>query len=579
MLAAAIAIGVGKYWPSVDERTWAIGSLATAIGLGASIALVWTWLWRSSMLEAAVEIDRRYGLKERVSSTLSLDDSQLQSEIGQALVRDAQRRVGQLDLTERFGMRLDWRALLPLAPAAAAFLLVLFVEARLQETTVQAASSAETAQIKKTTKALVKKIDEQRKEAEEKGLKEADGLLKQIEEQMKGLSEKSQTDRKQSLVALNELVKDAEKKRRQLASSADLKQQLKQLKNMQSGPADRVAQALKNGDLAKAIKEIDDLKKELAGDKLSPQAKQALAKQLDQLQQALEKKTQAHEEAKRELEKQIDQQRKAGNTAAADKLQQQLDKLAEKKPQMDQLAKMAQQCKQAAQSMKDGDAKQAADALLKMSEQLAGMQKDLDEMEMMDSALEEMADAKNAMACKECNGEGCAACQGKDGKLDDKWSRKDFGTGEGRASGRRPESKNDTDLYDSQVKQNVRKGGSVFAGTAGGPNRKGEVQAEIRGQFTGAEQQTAEAQRAAAPARLSRSREKVFRRPARGNRQGVVIAPAECGLPAGLAAGTARSIWQAGFGSGRTVSSSVGESRFGSLAPHVGFRECRLDQL
>ena len=160
---------------------------------------------------------------------------------------------------------------------------------------------------------------------------------------------------------------------------------------------------------------------------------------------------------------------------------------------MDQLKKMQNQMKQAADAMKKGDAKAAADAMAQLSEQLDGMQKDLEEMAMLDSTLEEMADAKNAMACQECGGEGCAACQGKGGKLSDKWKRADMGQGEGRASGRRPENKNDTDLYDSQVKQNVRKGASVFAGTADGPNRKGQVQEVIKGEFSNAEQQTAEA--------------------------------------------------------------------------------------
>ncbi len=492
LLAAVVAIAANKLWPLADDRAWSTGTLAAAFGLGLAAAICWAWARRQSTLEAAVEIDRRFGLKERVSSTLALDPAQRETAIGQALVDDACQRIEKIDVAQGFGLRLDARALLPIAPAAVAFGLALLVGARIQETPAQAAK-AESAQIKKSAATLVKRIDEQRKEAAEKGLKDADGVLKQIQDGLKNVGEKGQADRKQSLVALNELVKDAEKRRQQLATNADLKQQLKGLKNLNQGPAERLGQAMKNGDLAKAIKELEKLKKDLAADKLSPEAKQELAKQLEQLQQALEKKVEAHEQAKDELKKQIEAERRAGNTAAADKLQQQLDKLAAKSPQMDQLNKMRNQFKQASDAMKKGDAKQAADAMARLSEQLEGMQKDLDEMAMLDSTLEEMADAKNAMACKECNGEGCAACQGKNGKLTDMWSRRDMGTGEGRASGRRPENKNDTNLYDSQVKQNVRKGASVFAGTADGPNRKGQVQEDIKNQFSNAEQQTTEA--------------------------------------------------------------------------------------
>ena len=219
-----------------------------------------------------------------------LDPSQRDSAIGQALLDDACQRIERVDVAQGFRLRLDMCALLPLVPAAVAFALAMFVGARTGETTTQVAK-AEGAQVKKSAATLVKKIDEQRKEAAEKGLKDADGLLKQIEEGLKTVAEKSQTsDRKQSLVALNELVKDAEKRRQQLAASVDLKQQLKGLKNLNQGPADRFGQAMKNGDLPKAIKELDNLKKQLAGDKLSPEAKQDLAKQLEQMQQALEKK-------------------------------------------------------------------------------------------------------------------------------------------------------------------------------------------------------------------------------------------------------------------------------------------------
>ena len=91
------------------------------------------------------------------------------------------------------------------------------------------------------------------------------------------------------MVALNELVKDAEKRRQQLASGAELKQQLNQLKNLQQGPAEKLGQALKKGDMKKAIAELDKLKAELAGDKLDAKAKEQLAQQLDHMQQAFSK--------------------------------------------------------------------------------------------------------------------------------------------------------------------------------------------------------------------------------------------------------------------------------------------------
>ncbi len=492
LLAAAVAIGAGKLWPIVDERAWATGAIGMALGLGAIAAAAWTWKSRSSTLEAAVEIDRRFGLKERIASTLSLKQAQLDSPIGQALVHDAQRRIDQIDVSERFSLGVDRRALLPLVPAAAALALALLVSGRATQTPAEAATT-DNAQIKKPAQALAKKLEERRKEAAEKGLKEADLVLAKLGEATKELAEKKTADRKQTLVALNDLVKDAEKRRKELAGGAELKQQLAQLKSLEQGPAEKLGRALKSGDLQKAINELDKLKEQLAGDKLDPQTKAVLAKQFEQLRDALEKKAQAHQRAQDELKEQIEAQRRAGNTAAADKLQQQLDKLAEKAPQMARLGQMAEQLKRAAGAMNKGDAKQAADALARLGEQLDGMQQQLQELELLDSALDEVADAKSAMACKECQGAGCEACQGDGNKLSDKWAVHDMAKGQGIGAGKRGETKNDTGFYDSQVKQNVGKGASVVTGQAEGPNRKGQVQEQIKGQFSDAEQQTAEA--------------------------------------------------------------------------------------
>ena len=143
--------------------------------------------------------------------------------------------------------------------------------------------------------------------------------------------------------------------------------------------------------------------------------------------------------------------------------------------------------------MSKGDCKSAADALGKLSEELAGMQSESQELEMLDDALAEFSDAKNSMACSECDGEGCEACQGEGGKQGNKFGRGDMARGRGIGAGDRDEQRTDTKLYDSRVNQNVRKGQVIVTGEADGPNRKGQVQEAIKSQFSNAEQQTAEA--------------------------------------------------------------------------------------
>jgi hypothetical protein len=485
LVLATLAIGGIKVWPPADERAWELGLLAVSLGAATLAAAVWTWLGAENLQQAALELDRRCGLKERVSSALALDAQQLQTPAGAALAHDAGRRIEAIDVADHFGVRPDRRALLPLAPAAVALGLALLVNNGRGPLAPAAAATAESAKVKKSAQSLAKKLDAGRKQAQQHGLTDADALLKQLEQGTQVLADKTQPDRKQTLVALNELVKDAEKRRQQLAGSDELKRQLNQLKHLQQGPADKLGQALKNGDLSQAIAEIDKLKQELAGDKLDAKTKEQLAQQIDQMQQSLSKIVQEHEQAKQVLSERIEAQRRAGNLAEADKLEQQLANLALRAPQMDKFGQMAQQFKAASKCISQGQCERASKALDQLSENLSDLENDSEELEMLDGALDQIADAKSAMACKACNGEGCRECQGKDGNP---LRVNRFGKGFGRGAGQTEEKLKDTGFYDSQVKQTVGKGPLVVTGLADGPNRKGRAQEEIKGQFSRAQQ-------------------------------------------------------------------------------------------
>ena len=107
LFLAAVAIGLGKVWPEIDQRTWALGCLATAFATGLLAAGLWTWWRTQSLLETAAEIDRRFGLKERVSSSLALHGAELESRAGKALVDDASVRLGRIDVAERGGRHVE----------------------------------------------------------------------------------------------------------------------------------------------------------------------------------------------------------------------------------------------------------------------------------------------------------------------------------------------------------------------------------------------------------------------------------------------------------------------------------------
>jgi hypothetical protein len=91
--------------------------------------------------------------------------------------------------------------------------------------------------------------------------------------------------------------------------------------------------------------------------------------------------------------------------------------------------------------------------------------------------------AKDAMACEECMGAGCEACQAQFGNMglgENFEGEPGIGMGEGRGKGPRPDERNPTNLRNSQVKQKTGRGAATFEGMVDGPNLKGDVVQSIK---------------------------------------------------------------------------------------------------
>ncbi len=489
---ALVAIVVSKLWPmGVPAKTWTIAWLGGSLAAGFITAWAGSYLTRNSELDAAIEIDKRFGLKERISSAIVLDSETLKTAAGQALLTDTVRRIERLDVGRRFPIGIDRSAWWPLVPGTMAVLVALLISSRVPENPAVATTSQVSRQIKKSAQALQKKLEQNRAEAKKHGLHEADSLLKKLEEGTRELSNKAAADQQKAMIKLNDLSKELEQRRQKLAYNEKFKQQLNNLKDLKKGPAEAAAQAMKNGDFRKAMKEIEDLKKKMADGKLDENEKKQLAEQLRQMQDVLQKAVEAHEEAKQEIEKQIEKARQSGDTQRAQKLQQQLDQMQQQKPAMQKLQQLAQQCKECANAMQQGNAQQARQALDKLGEELNAMAQSQEEMKMLQEALDEIAEAKKGMA-------GDGDKDGPEGDLDGEMAMQaggknqkgppGRGMGEGRGKGERPEERNKTGFYDSKVSQNVGKGAAVLTDLVDGPNKKGEVTESIKSAFENARQ-------------------------------------------------------------------------------------------
>ncbi|MDP7014271.1 MAG: hypothetical protein QGG36_00575, partial [Pirellulaceae bacterium] len=266
-MIALVGVAVPKIWTiQVDQNIWLWSWVGGAAAVSLLMSIVWTVATRRGALDAAIELDKRFGLKERVSSTLSLAPDELETEAGQALVNDAIRRVARVDVKEHFRVRTTWRSLLPLVPAVAVFLVALLIADAAQKEKLQAATekAAEIEAIKKSHDNLRKELKKKQRELEAKGLKDADALFREIDKKLGKIDNKSDVDKKKALIQLKNMEKSLDERRKQVGGANELKKQLQQLKNLEKGPAEELAKAMKNGDFKAAQNALEKLKEQVA---------------------------------------------------------------------------------------------------------------------------------------------------------------------------------------------------------------------------------------------------------------------------------------------------------------------------
>lgn len=486
LVAAAVAIAAPRVvtiegLPAQWDQAWLIGAaLAALVGAG-----VWTAVWRRNALDAAMEIDDRFALRERVASSLSLSEAERETPAGRALVDDALRSVSRVEIGERFSVSLGRRAWAPIVPAVIAFCLMAFVGNREASSTVNPPEpAAENKQVNKSVEELRKKLEELRKKSEtDKNLKEASGLLEKVDEGAKELAKNKGADRKQAVVKLNDLAKELQQRRQSLGAKQALEEQLGAMKNLGKGPAEKAASALKSGDWNKALQELQKMQEQLAKGEMTPEQRKQLAEQLGKMQENLQAAIQARKQAMNDLKRQIAQQREQGNMAQAAKLQQKLDQMQQNQQQMNKLGQLAQQMGQAQQAMQNGDSQAAAQAMQQMAQQLGQMQQEDAELEMLDAAMTQIEMAKNAMGCEACDGMGCQACQGGMGMgMNQGMGQMPGGMGMGKGQGRgpRPDEEHNVNTRDTRVRQDPQRGASVFSGTVDGPTVAGDARQTIK---------------------------------------------------------------------------------------------------
>ena len=516
LIIAAIGLLVPKIWylPFLETQQhhdfWMAGWLIGGGVLSLIVAGVLAARKFINIQSAAMEVDQRFSLKERLSSALSIDEKTAQSEAGQALLKDADRSAEVIDVRDRFKFQRAKSLALPLIPIVLLFAITFLPNAVFEKEAAAANAVTNVESVKQAVKDMQKKVEKRRKSLEAAGLKDALAKLDSLKRKFDGLDPDKLPDKKQALVELNDIKKEIEDKQKELGGSKNLKESLQKLKDVGNGQAKKVAEAMAQGDMKMAAKAIRDLAEKLKSGKMSEAEKKKLANDIKQLAKEFEKIRKQHQAKKEQLKKDINKAMQQGDPNKAAKLQAKLEQMEKQQKQMDNMKKMAQKMQNCAECMKQGQQGQkkgqkgqkpgqegqqgqkgqqggekgegqkqgeggqqqqgmddAAQDLDDLAEEMEQMQKDLQDME----ALEDLDDAIGE--CKGCmNGQ----CEG-DG---DKKGKADNARGKGRGAGARENTENKTGNYKSRVKGALQKGQTVVTGDADGNNISGRSVSEVR---------------------------------------------------------------------------------------------------
>lgn len=374
---------------------WRLGIAGGVLGIGTVLALGLAVLRAPSRVAAALLLDERFALKERVTTSLTLAPHLSASPAATALLEDVNQRIEKLDVGSRFPVKVSW--LTTLCPVIAAGLAVAAftyhpspTQAKSETTADEIAKSppANQAEIEQKMHDMLKKKTEKPQVS-----KEMSEELKQIEMRLEEIANRPRNTQEQlrerikEMTALEDLLKDREKE--MADKNRSLKEKLKQLDNLaakeasKDGPAKDLQKALAQGKLAQAKEEIEKLAEKMKKNELTAKEKEQLAKQLKDIEDNL--KRLAQQKDKEEQLKKMIQEAKA-NKRDAEALERELDQVQKEKKNLKNMEDLANAIGQARKAVQGNDGNDAA-------ERMKGAADNLKDMDLADKDLEDIRDS------------------------------------------------------------------------------------------------------------------------------------------------------------------------------------------
>jgi uncharacterized coiled-coil DUF342 family protein len=491
----SVALALGLAWvvaqPILVESPpdwlwWAV--VGGLVGVGTVLAVVWAAMATPSARTAALEVDTRFGLRERVTTALGLTPQEQCTPAGQAVLADAAAKVAPIAVGEKFPVRPRWHSAFVPALAGCIALAVMFPNTIANQLRAEGEGKpdAKKADALAEAKAQPKNptpYTQRNKPPELAARRDKSKELKDLEDQLNQMMQKFDTDPNREtpeklkekvaeLTSMEEKVKKFNEEK--FERLARMEQQLRQLdrlnkdEDFQKGPAKDLNDALSKGDLKKAQDELDELKKKVKDKKLSPEEQEQLARQLDKMKDQM-KQLARNKEREQQLQEMINKAKQEGKDAEA--LERELEKVKQDSKQCAECAQqLADKFQKAQEALKKGDFEEAARELEKAGQSLQDIEGELKDLEDAEQYLQRLKGEREG-ACKACQGE----------KPEGDPQRKDYADGQGVASGLRPENK---DAKTASEDQRVRglfdpKGKKTYGGGTKGPAFKKATTAEL----------------------------------------------------------------------------------------------------
>ena len=459
LAVATVVLAIDKLYKPLPGPDWLPFAIAGGLSFLTALAVA---IWSGpSRVDAAVAIDRAFGLNERLSTTITLPEDMKATPAGRALVTDTVKHVADLDVADRFGLKLPRRAWAPLIPALIASLFI-FAPEWTQKIVKATSSTSETKidreVVSKKSGAFEQRIAAMRKDMDKEKFAEADKLLAEVQRVAGEMAKAPPAEKDKAMMAFNKMSDAVKDRQRALGSPEALNRQLQQLKEApgSDGPASEFMKDLAKGDFEKAAKDMKSLQEKLASGKMTEPEKKQLKEQLQAMSKQLKQLANLDER-----KKQLDKAKESGGLSQQ-QYDKEMQKLEQQKQNLQNLQKLAEQLQKAGDQMSKNDLKKAAEQLGMSQKQMEEMAKQMQELQSLDSALAELQDAKDGMTNDQLNQLGQGMDQFGMGKNQNRMGR----GGRGQGQGARPEAEDDTAMYSTKAKGQVGKGKAVLEGFA-----------------------------------------------------------------------------------------------------------------